>query len=160
MLIKIATQQYNQRREGRPWIYKVVAWYGDSKPDVVWGTWISDGDGSAGELRIEANPGDLVREGQKDQRRPDKSRDQWYVVGADGQLRPIDSKVAALHYWESQVAALTAAEPATNAHDDLLAACKAARVAVQRLTNDYPDRYYPLLDQLNAAIARAEGGAA
>jgi len=115
MLIKIATRRYNRRREGRPWLCRVTAWDGGSKPDIVWGSWISDGNGSAGELRIEANPGDLLRVGQKDHRRPDKSLDQWYVVQPDGQLRSIPGKVEALRYWEAQVAALTAAEPATAA---------------------------------------------
>lgn len=74
---------YNQRRYGRPWISKITAWPVGGKNEVVWGKYLGDDDG--GEVEIDANPGDIVRTGQKDGRGNGTSAD-WYIVQADGSL--------------------------------------------------------------------------
>jgi hypothetical protein len=128
MMITIETRPYNTRREGRPWICRITAWpTGKDRPEIAWGQWIaSAGDGSAGELRIEANLGDLIRRGQKDHRKPHQSDDRWCAVEADGSLRDIDGKVAALHYWESHTAA-----PAPVANANPLVAYSDAEIAAE-----------------------------
>lgn len=57
---------YNARRYGKPWCAKVVNWPVGSVPDIQWGAYL--GDSSGGECEIEAEPGDIVRWGQKDHR--------------------------------------------------------------------------------------------
>jgi len=86
MLIKLETSPYNDRRHGRPWIAKVTGWV-DGKPQQSFGCWVGK-NGEAGVLTIDAQPGDIVRHGQKDNRRPQDSLDDWHVVDASGVLQP------------------------------------------------------------------------
>lgn len=83
MRVTIDTPAYNDRRYGRPWIGKVVAW--DSTPDIEWGSWLGS-PGSAGKLEIEANPGDILRHGQKDNRNPRHTENEWSIVQPDGSI--------------------------------------------------------------------------
>jgi hypothetical protein len=70
MKIEIETESYNARRYGRPYI-AVVDFCDDGSTEPEWGSWvgeISKGNGSEGLLLIEAEPGDILMQGQKDNR--------------------------------------------------------------------------------------------
>lgn len=82
---------YNQRRYGRPWIAKITSWPVGGKPEVEWGRYLGDDDG--GEVEIEANPGDIIRTGQKDHRGGNTDAG-WYVVMPDGSLGACDAAEA------------------------------------------------------------------
>lgn len=73
MLIEFEWGPYNERRYSKPWAARVTAWpVGQRQPDVEWGTFIGNSD-EGGIVEIEAEPGDIVRWGQRDQRNPRKS---------------------------------------------------------------------------------------
>lgn len=74
--IRIPTEAYNERRHGKPWIARVV-FTGDSRPDMDWGECVGGVRGAEGELRIKVDPGAVIRWGQKDHRRPDRSPTWW-----------------------------------------------------------------------------------
>jgi hypothetical protein len=88
---------YNQRRYGRPWIAKITSWPVGGKAEVVWGSYLGSDNG--GEVEIEANPGDIIRTGQKDGRGKGTSAD-WYIVNEDGSLKSTTAAEAKSH-WES-----------------------------------------------------------
>lgn len=79
---------YNQRRYGRPWIAKITSWPVGAKPEVQWGAYCGTDEG--GEVEIEAQAGDIVRTGQKDNRGNGTAAD-WYIVEADGSLSSTDA---------------------------------------------------------------------
>jgi hypothetical protein len=54
---------YNSRRYGRPWIAKLVAWEVGKQPVLSWGSNVD-----AHNVEIEAEAGDIVRWGQRDNR--------------------------------------------------------------------------------------------
>lgn len=82
---------YNPRRYSRPWISKVTAWPIGGKPEVAWGTY--NGTDAGGEVEIEAEPGDIIRTGQKDGRGGNTVAD-WYVVQPDGTLTGVTAAEA------------------------------------------------------------------
>lgn len=84
MRITISHGAYNHRRYSRPWIAKVTAWPVGAQPELAWGAFL--GDDMGGETEIEAHPGDIIRSGQKDNRNPRKSDNNWYIVADDGTL--------------------------------------------------------------------------
>jgi hypothetical protein len=88
---------YNSRRYGRPWISKIISWPVGDKAEVAWGSYLGNDNG--GEVEIEANPGDIIRTGQKDGRGNGTSAD-WYIVSLDGSLNPTTAAKAKAH-WES-----------------------------------------------------------
>lgn len=75
---------YNQRRYSRPWIARVSAWPVGGRAELAWGTFLGDDNG--GEAEVAAVPGDVVRYGQKDLRKPNGSTANWAIVQADGSL--------------------------------------------------------------------------
>lgn len=83
--IAISFGSYNPRRYSRPWIARVTAWPVGKKPELLFGAYV--GDDSGGEAEIIAYPGDIVRYGQRDGRRADKSRNEWGVVEDDYSVR-------------------------------------------------------------------------
>lgn len=95
MRIAIKTGAYNPRRYGRPWIAQVSAWPVGDRPELSFGRFIGE-HGSAGEIEIEAQPGDILRSGQKDNRsrRPGGSESDWQIVNADGSLTDISAPEA------------------------------------------------------------------
>lgn len=101
MDITIETASYNQRRYGRPWIAK-VDFSQSPKGDFSWGDWTGDHyNGGEGVLSINANPGDIIAEGQKDFRQPRNSAPDFSVVGTDGKLEHLGDRGAAYkHYLE------------------------------------------------------------
>lgn len=89
MLITKATQSYNERRYGKPWIAKVIITPAKPAGEFIWGTWIGDHrNGGEGELSLEVEVGDIVAMGQKDFRNPRKSTPRYSVVANDGNLIP------------------------------------------------------------------------
>ena len=85
MKIQIKTDIYNKRRYGKPWIAK-VDFSENENGDFAWGNWIGD-PGSTGLLILDADPGDVVARGQKDNRgRRENSAPQWAIVNETGKL--------------------------------------------------------------------------
>ncbi len=101
MEITIETNSYNQRRYGKPWIATVD--FGKSaKGDFSFGDWTGDHyNGGEGVLSIEANPGDIIAQGQKDFRQPKNSAPSFQIIGADGELEGIGDKGAAYKHYLS-----------------------------------------------------------
>jgi len=91
---------YNGRRYGRPWISKIISWPIGGKAEVEWGSYLGNDNG--GEVEIEANPGDIIRTGQKDGRGNGTSAD-WYIVSADGSLIPTTAAAAKKHWQSTKV---------------------------------------------------------
>jgi hypothetical protein len=75
----IDTPSYNERRYGKPWIAVVVG------KEYAWGEF-EGRPGEAGRLIIQAEPGQLVAEGQKDIRKGRGGVDQYYLAMPDGTL--------------------------------------------------------------------------
>jgi len=99
MEITIETDNYNQRRYGRPWIAR-VDFSKSVKGDFAWGDWTGDHyNGGSGVLTITANPGDIIAQGQKDNRQPRNSAPDFNVVGASGSLEYLGDKGAAYKYF-------------------------------------------------------------
>jgi hypothetical protein len=91
MQITINTSSYNHRRMGKPWIAKVD--FSTPKGDYAWGDWTGDQyNGGEGVLSIDADPGDIIAKGQKDNRQPKNSAPDFYQVISDGTLDPIGDK--------------------------------------------------------------------
>lgn len=99
MQLAMDTDIYNHRRYGRPWIATVD--FGDPKGKFTFGAFVGT-HGEAGTLVINARPGDIVAEGQKDHRarRPESPR--YYVVGSNGELERLENKAAAFKLWGEQ----------------------------------------------------------
>lgn len=72
-------EQYNSRRYGRPWIARVANWPVGSYPELKFG--VSHNDQIA---EVAAEPGDLLKLGQKDNRNTSKSVNVFAVALADG----------------------------------------------------------------------------
>lgn len=100
MRVSAGFGSYNQRRYGRPWIAKITAWPVGCKPEVEWGRYL--GDDTGGEVEIDANPGDIVRTGQKDHRGGNTDAG-WYVVMPDGSLGACDA-AEARNAWDAKQA--------------------------------------------------------
>lgn len=100
MKITIETGSYNNRRYGKPWIAKVD--FSDAKGVFAWGDWVGEA-GSAGMVMIEAQPGDIIAQGQKDHRAPaHKSLPDWYQVKPDGTLEKLSDKLSAYRAYQTQ----------------------------------------------------------
>lgn len=82
MRVSISYGAYNDRRYSRPWIAKITAWPIGGNPVLAWGGYVGDYHG--GEVEIEAEPGDIIRSGQKDYRTPSNSDNDWYIVTEAG----------------------------------------------------------------------------
>lgn len=94
--IVIPTAAYNPRRDGKPWVCRVVAWPagGASRPEIEWGSWFGQ-PGSAGELVVFAEVGDVLRHGQNDLRRANHTYRQYLLVaGADHLVELSDAEAA------------------------------------------------------------------
>lgn len=88
MRVTITSNAYNEHRYGLPWIAKVTKWAVGGKPELSFGTFLGT-PGSSGECEIEAEPGDIIRWGQKDYRNPSKSESKYGVVSPTGEIRTI-----------------------------------------------------------------------
>ena len=90
------TSSYNERRYSRPWI-ALVTFDTASKANFKFGTWIGEL-GYKGVLEIDAEPGNIVAKGQKDNRKPRNSAPDYYIMGEDGELSPVSKADAYKHY--------------------------------------------------------------
>ena len=98
MEITIETSSYNHRRMGKPWIAKVD--FSNPKGDFSWGDWTGDHyNGGDGVLSINANPGDIIATGQKDNRQSKNSAPEFFVVLANGDIDNIGDKGTAYKYY-------------------------------------------------------------
>lgn len=92
MEITKSTSSYNQRRYGRPWIAK-VDFSSNPKGNFIWGNWTGDHyNGGEGMLSIDADPGDIIATGQKDNRQPKNSAPDFHEVSIDGTLMYLGDK--------------------------------------------------------------------
>jgi hypothetical protein len=99
MRIEIKYKPYNFRRYSKPWIAKSKAWPTGKQPEVEWGVYVGGAFGrTGGFVEIEAEPGDIIRDGIKDHRKPHQSDNDWSVVETDGTLRKI-TPVEAREIW-------------------------------------------------------------
>ena len=115
MKIQINTRSYNDRRYGRPYIAK-LDFADDPKGAPTWGQWVGQ-PGDEGILITDAEPGDILMQGQKDNRGRNSAPD-YYVVLADGSL---ESKAEAFRRWTS-AAATAPHNPLAGISDDALIA--------------------------------------
>jgi hypothetical protein len=106
MKIKIETSAYNDRRYGRPYIAK-IDFAESTKGEAQWGEWVGQ-NGCEGILVIDAEVGDILMKGQKDNR-GSKSAPHYYQVVVGGDLTPLDSKARAYELWEITQKSKTAA---------------------------------------------------
>ena len=99
MRISIKYHSYNHRRYGKPWIAIITAWPVGGRPEIRWGRFLSD-PGDEGEVEIDAQPGDIVRSGQKDYR-GNKTSNDWYIVDNNCELNYSDPQNARRH-WDAK----------------------------------------------------------
>lgn len=95
MKLNIETGAYNERRYGKPWIARVR--FPDAKGEFLWGEWVGQ-PGCSGLLILEAEPGDVVARGQRDNRKMSNSAPDFFVVEPDGSLREVTKAEAYTHY--------------------------------------------------------------
>ena len=99
MKLTIKTSPYNARRYSRPWIARVD--FTDPKGKFEFGQWTGQhfgGTGSEGILHIEAEPGDVIAQGQKDGR-GNNGHPGFAFVKPDGTLETGLSKAKAYGLW-------------------------------------------------------------
>lgn len=120
MNITRETSTYNERRYGKPWIAKVD--FTDPKGTFTFGDWSGDArNGGAGILSLNANPGEIVAIGLKDNRQPRNSSPDFYLVAPDGSLQSLGDKGAAYkHFLSAKSAGIDRAALKTE-RDQLLA---------------------------------------
>jgi hypothetical protein len=93
---------YNDRRCGKPWIAKVTKWDIGKPPEIEFGSY--SGGYSRGFVEIEADKGDVIFFGQKDNRNPRKSMKVFAIVKEDGSLEVVEkheARIAFLRKGES-----------------------------------------------------------
>ncbi|MCP1312992.1 MULTISPECIES: hypothetical protein [unclassified Halomonas] len=84
MRVVVASDSYNERRHGVPWIARVTAWRVGKRPEQEFGGYV--GSAAGGEAEVQARPGDIVRWGQKDYRNPRRSTAHYGIVMDDGSV--------------------------------------------------------------------------
>jgi len=93
---------YNARRYSKPW--GAIITFDGVKPKYNFsGQFLGKhigGDGS-GSVAIKCSPGDIVAFGQKDNRNPKYTENDFYIVKEDGSILAI-SKSDALFYWQNK----------------------------------------------------------
>lgn len=104
MEIRIETASYNHRRYSKPWIAK-VDFSKSPKGDFVWGNFLGGDPGDEGMLTIQANPGDIVANGQRDNRGSNTDVSYNYVT-LNGELAYLGNKAEAYkHFTETKTSA-------------------------------------------------------
>jgi len=78
MRLTIKTEPYNDRRYGKPYIAR-MDFSSSPQGEVSWGDWVGQ-PGEEGVLVLEAEPGDVIMVGQKDNRNSRKSVPDYYIV--------------------------------------------------------------------------------
>lgn len=94
---------YNSRRYSKPWA-AIITFDGTGKAKYNFeaGTYLGNDEGGA--LIITAQPGDIIAAGQKDNRKPQNSDNNWYIVGDNNDLIGISKAEAFRHYKNRQEA--------------------------------------------------------
>ena len=93
---------YNFRRYDRPWIAKITDWPIGSKPTLNFGGWIGN-DKDGGEAEIDANAGDIICYGQRDNR-GNGTVNAWGIVQEDGAILRASETEARKHWTQLQAA--------------------------------------------------------
>lgn len=96
MRVKKEFGVYDDKQFGRPWIFKIVKWPVGQESQVEWGKWIGDSR-HGGEVEINAEPGEIVRYGQKDYE-GSKTISEWSIVQTDGSLFSTNPLAARQHF--------------------------------------------------------------
>lgn len=113
MRISKSFGSYNQRRYGKPWIGVVTSWPVGSRAEIRWGSYIGDDNG--GEVEINAEPGDIIRWGQKDFR-GGNTEAAWGIAQADGAINECDA-VRARKAWDTKQTGTQKALPEVQKND-------------------------------------------
>ena len=95
MIIEKPFYSYNERRYGKPW--GAIITFSKLKPEYTFTGHYDARPGDAGSVVIEAQPGDILAFGQKDNR-GNKTEKQFYIVNDKGELLQISEREARLHY--------------------------------------------------------------
>lgn len=99
MQVTIETEAYNARRYSCPWI-AIVTFGDDGKESLDFGRWVGRS-GEPGRLLVNAEPYDIIRHGQKDNRptgRTPQSENRYGMVMPDGSVEwmPRDTPLVAV----------------------------------------------------------------
>lgn len=89
MRVSLEYPRYNENRYAKPWIACVESWPVGGRPVYRFGTFVGR-HGDAGEVEIDAKPGDIIASGQKDLRGNNTER-HFFVVQDDGTLKEVSS---------------------------------------------------------------------
>ena len=92
---------YNSRRYGRPWA-AIITFDGTGRANYNFGAGTYLGNDEGGELIITAQPGDIIAAGQKDNRKPQNSTNDWYLVGDTNELIGISRADAFRQYKKNR----------------------------------------------------------
>jgi hypothetical protein len=90
--VTVKFEPYNDRRYGRPWIARVADWPIGRPPVLVFGASLSL------TAEIDAEPGAVVRWGQKDRRGRNDDR-RWGIVQADLSVREFLDPEHCRRHW-------------------------------------------------------------
>ncbi len=92
MRVTVEFGSYNSRRYGRPWIAKVIAWPIGGRPELSFG-------GNVGShlVEIDAEPGAIVRWGQKDHR-GNNTTARWGIVQLENAIEDCSAEQAREHW--------------------------------------------------------------
>lgn len=90
---------YNSRRYGKPW--GAVITFDGAKPryDFSAGSYL--GDSGGGEIVIICRAGDIIARGQRDNRNPKYTENEWHVVSDDGSPQAV-SQADAFRHWSGR----------------------------------------------------------
>lgn len=97
MKLYIKYNSYNPRRYSKPWGARLGNWEDAGKPEMRWGAYLGSAEG--GDLEIDAEPGDVVRWGQKDNR-GNNTDSNWGIVRTNGTIAGCTPAEARKHWLE------------------------------------------------------------
>lgn len=75
---RIKTDEYNEKRYGKPWLATISSWAG-SNPELQFVPWRGD-EGCEGFFEVELRPGQVLKRGQKDHRNPNGTANDFFVI--------------------------------------------------------------------------------
>jgi hypothetical protein len=163
MKVQIETDSYNERRYGKPYI-ALVDFSKNPKGACQWGDWVGQV-GCEGLLVIDANPGDVVMHGQKDNRGND-SECRYAIVTEGGSLTHVTKPEAYKHSLKASSGKATPAQgqEVRNALSALLGALQGlqpAFAAGQGTLFDYENEVIEVEGAMDKAYEalNAKGGA-
>jgi len=89
--------EYNHRRFSKPWIAKITEWEVGCSPTLKFGRFLGGSCGGGGDVEVEAEMGDIVRWGIKDNR-GSRGISKWGIVRPDGCVDTCTQSVARRNY--------------------------------------------------------------